>query len=546
MLALPTPLDDPSALPNRHNPFEGLHPETRILFANDRVEPDVNLVQLHILDATLVVGDEPDSGGLLLSAPKEARDVVVAYIHGPVAAVEEVSWARGNLAPRNDTAFGADPATKPLEQVRQYVPGRVPVHLLSRIDLRDQAGAAGTGSVRVASVGNIFLPRWAAIEATTALGAHEGLETGTGRPRDRAVPPESPGRVLRMGCLRADRHDPEPVDPPPSVDPRNNPEPSPRDFRHEEASATLERAVRDRFTRLTAEPLTASVENSDLANWLPGSTFATPEGSPLRPKISLESGPAGPVEAPLPAMAFRWDGAMPDDNLPDQTLSLVDSPALGDEAAPVRWLDARLRWTDGEAVERKIQVHPDGRAAARAAKASDIPLLEHRQVISAVAAGWLSGRYWEFFAVESPAPNRLYAREPLAESRPPIDLDSLLTLDPAQITLLTLDAGKNTLRLAVVQEDHCTIALFNSEDGEIGPSALQSNIKKVPPLPAPIADARIAARRLFLGLAGEPDTNTLRVYSLSTPGNNAPEEFFAAKAGRVRHSTSAVSLVNRR
>jgi WD40 repeat protein len=525
--ALRIPLSDPSALPNRADQFEGLHPETRVRLANDRVPPGSGFIREHAVEAKL----DETTGALLIASWEGAHDVAVAYVGGPMAGLEEVSLARGNLAPRNAPDFGADPDKPPPEQVRQYGPGRVPVHLLQRIDLRDEPGYAGSGSVRVAAAADTFLPQAEAVAALLPWSLWRVTQLARDvhalEPYHRNLVSES----FEWAASAPDRHDPEPTDPPPSIDPRDYPEHRPRDFRHEEALASLDRAVRDRFARSSAGLLSGPDGSSDLANWLPGVTFSSARGTALSPKIERTEGSQVPSEAPLPALTFRWAGATTADRLPPQTLALVESPPLGGEVPPVDWLDARLRWTGGRPEQPALEVHVDGRAGARLAAGADVPLLEHREVVSAVAAGWLSGRYWQFYAVDSPAGPRLFAREPLAAGSSPQPLDTALSLDTAPINLLALDAGDDTLILAVVQGDSATVAAFRSAEGEIG---LPDSTKKVAPLGSPVSAARVAARQLFLGLGAAEGANSFLVFNLNTSGNSAPDSVFETDAGPVQ------------
>ncbi|MCY2968237.1 MAG: hypothetical protein NT069_32175, partial [Planctomycetota bacterium] len=158
MLALRDALVDPAAMPNRANKLQNLYSNARIVLANDREDPSDVGPPTHALEAN---HDAP-TGALRLQALANARDVVVTYVPGPLAGLDLVSRARGNLTPLQT----ANPNDRPIpDWVREYEAGRVAVHLLKNIDLRvpSEQNANNPGEVRVVTLGDepgeeVFMP----------------------------------------------------------------------------------------------------------------------------------------------------------------------------------------------------------------------------------------------------------------------------------------------------------------------------------------------------------------------------------------------------
>ncbi|MCY2966217.1 MAG: hypothetical protein NT069_21730, partial [Planctomycetota bacterium] len=164
--------------------------------------------------------------------------------------------------------------------------------------------------------------------------------------------------------------------------------------------AGLEDAVRDRFARATVSPLSITNLTSPIANWLPGAGFQFADVSELTPQLTFEPPDTQSSMTARPKVKFSWKNAPGE--LIGQDLELSASPPVGQDAKTQDWMTAWLRWTDEKNLERPVlRVDVDGRAGSRRAANSAIPLLEHRTPITAVSAGWLAGRMWVIFAVES-------------------------------------------------------------------------------------------------------------------------------------------------
>jgi hypothetical protein len=323
ILALRSPLADPGALPNQANRFEGLQPIARILFANDRIQPASALLDRCALQMTLA-----SAGAISLNAWNDAPDVVVAYVPGPVAGLDLISRSRGNLVPSPNSKPNTPPSPT---QIREYESGRVAVHLIQNISLEtesDQANDDGlTNTVHVGNISNLFMPSSATVSAllpwTLSRINKNKFDEHQFTPFHRNLVLDA----LDWERSAPDRHDPQPQNAPPLIDPSfqgTDLENKLRDFRHEEALLSLERAVRDRFVAATSASLTNNVPQS-LANWLSGVKKFNFEDQELKPQVKLKLADPGSLTT-LPSLEFTWQDSAPA-IFPPQTLALTPSPA---------------------------------------------------------------------------------------------------------------------------------------------------------------------------------------------------------------------------
>ena len=323
ILALRSPLADPGALPNQANHFEGLQPNARIFFANDRIQPASELLDRCALEMTL-----PSAGAISLKAWNDAPDVVVAYVPGPVAGLDLISRSRGNLVPSPNSKPNTPPSPT---QIREYESGRVAVHLIQNISLETESDRANddglTDTVRVGEIEDLFMPSSATVSALLPWALSH---INKNKFDEHQFAPFHRNLVLdALDWERSapDQHDPQPQNAPPLIDPSfqsTDPENKLRDFRHEEALLSLERAVRDRFVAATSQPLINNGIQS-LANWLSVVKKFNFEDQELKPQVKLKLADPGSLTA-LPSLEFTWQDSAPA-IFPPQTLALTPSPA---------------------------------------------------------------------------------------------------------------------------------------------------------------------------------------------------------------------------
>lgn len=541
--ALQTALNDPAALPNQADRFEGLHADTRILMANDRELPDVSGAPSHVLRAAL------KDKAITLSALNEAHDVLVAYVPGPVAGIDLVPRVGGNLTP----AVSTDPTDPPPpDRVRNYESGLVAIHLKSNITLHPTDQSLGTVSVSANT--DLILP---AEEMVAALHPWSLVRVKKDGFKQHELQPLHHNALLEAfdwARSTPDRKDAEPGALPPLNDPYGAD--GTRDFRRDEVQYTMQQAVRDRFANATANPLPLDDDAvADVANWLPGVTFKADKDE-ITPQITRKKSESNALE-------FKWKNA-PDLLKPKspQSLKLTPSPrefkveatstftsnahglsvdtpiqlfqtgtfpggvspntkyfvvkkdtdtfqlstTIGGEAVQVTkgegewqpiaddWMSAWMRWNaDDEAGKPTVHVDFDGKNGARQAKSSDIPLLEQRTPITAFAAGWLAGRMWVVFAVDAAQGNpKLFAWEPLAGDTPkPLQFTTPLSAE--RIDHLAVDASADSFTLVIAQNSKFTVATYGVANGVSGqPSVATGNVTKL------IVAIRLAAQRVFI------------------------------------------------
>lgn len=505
LLALRTALNDPAAVPNRADRRRGLQPGARILFGNDRVTPASGLPAQHVLQLNL-----DSQKTLSASAWDGARDVAVAYVAGPLAGLDSVAPALGNLTPKAVDAPGVTPAAPPPDRVRNYEAGRVAVHLLRGIDLRPSPeNDGGTGStvvdhrsstVHVSAKKDLFLPRAEAVAALLPWARWQASEDSFDKHTLEVFHRNLALEALDWAASSQDRRNPQPTDLSPAVDPRDNhPEERSRDFSREEALASLERAVRDRFAS-AAGNLTVEERSAALEHWLEGVAFRSPGNAELKPQITLDEIPGEFPATGRPALRFTWYGSTPADRLDAQTVALVPSPPLPTKPVDGSWLQAWLRWTGEVPEQPELTVDRDGSSGARRAASSDVPLIAHRGTITATTAGYLAGRLLVFFAVSESELGKLYVWEPLAGTSPVPVLDIAPALGTDRVIELALDADENNLVLAVAQAKTCTLLYFKSRfvtEREAKPSRSRQTTTL-----SPITAVRLTAERLFLGTDG--------------------------------------------
>ncbi len=403
-----------------------------------------------------------------------------------------------------------------------------------------------------------------------------------------------------------DRKDAEPGALPPLVDPDGG-EGGIRDFRHEELRLAREKAVRDRFSNATLEALKLSGDDTKpVANWLSGVAYKEAD-TPITPQIKRKADSPGALQfewngatddlkpqsltlnpSPRPftvasdgiftSTAHGLTNGTPIQLLPtgtfpvgvapnttyyvtttsDDTFQLSATaggsavPGIGPgegewQRLPGDWLKAWLRWTaDDTDGQPTVHVHPDGKNGARRAGSSDIPLLEQRTPVTAVAAGWLKGRMWVFFAVDPPTPQakpKLFAWEPLSMVLAKEITE--ITLQNGRIDFLEVDADRERIRLVIIQSAsfqfrHITLKISaGPNDSPLQFADPQDGVT----LSAPITAARIAAQRIFLGTAGTGAT--FFVYDIDD--NQKPSPIAQSAAGKVsgldvRASSNAKNL----
>jgi len=493
--ALALPLADPAAVPNRPDLLAGLNPRARIVLSNDVMLPPNAGDYVRALQASHKPGD-----GLRVSAWKGNHDVVVAYVAGPLAGIDLVSRARGNLHPRKIDASSDRP---PPERVREFLPGRVAVHLLMNIDLSSlpDAATAPAGEVRVSATTDLFLPR---TEAVATLLPTALWQVQQGSFSDHVFQPLHHNAALEAfdwAVSAPDRHDPQPSHAPPTIDPGPQ-RPKPRDYRHDESLCSLAKAVRDRFSR--ASKTLAVGEKEPLKHWLDQVELLTTGGAAVTPKMEIELPPTAQL-ADIPKLLLTW----PNVEIQPQSLALTPSPGLDASAldpTAFRWCDAWLRWLDPQPEIPKLRIYSDqqkGLHAARHATRSDVPLLEHRTPIRAVTAAWLNGRNWVIFATGpkdfDQGPSKLFAWEPLAGAEP-IELTGL-PLQAAPIDHLDADGSTSALAIAVAQGTSWCVLHFQEVNNTLRHWRSDAPDPDNPAhdLPARITALRLAAQRLFLG-----------------------------------------------
>ncbi|MFM8552981.1 MAG: hypothetical protein ACKOCD_11850, partial [Nitrospiraceae bacterium] len=505
LLALRTALNDPAAVPNRADRRRGLQPGARILFGNDRVTPASGLPAQHVLQLDL-----DSQKTLIVSAWDEARDVAVAYVAGPLAGLDPVAPALGNLTPKAVDAPGLTPAAPPPDRVRNYEAGRVAVHLLRGIDLRpSQENDDGNGStvvdhrsstLHVSAKQDLFLPRAEAVAALLPWARWQASEDSFDKHTLDVFHRNLALEALDWAASSQDRRNPQPTDLPPAVDTRDQPETRPRDFSREEALASLERAVRDRFAS-AAQNLTVGEQSAALEHWLEGVAFRSPGDAKLKPRITLNEIPGKFPATGRPALRFSWDGSTPEDRLDEQTLALAPSPAPSPKPVDGSWLQAWLRWTGKLPEKPELTVDRDGSAGARRAASSDVPLIAHRGTITATTAGYLAGRLMVFFAVSESELGKLYVWEPLAGTSPvPVTVDNSPALGTDRVIELALDADEDTLLLAIAQAKTCTLLYFKSRNVTKDAAKPHKTLKTT--TLSTITAVRLSAERLFLGTDG--------------------------------------------
>lgn len=505
LLALRTALNDPAAVPNRADRRRGLQPGARILFGNDRVTPASGLPAQHVLQLDL-----DSQKTLIVSAWDEARDVAVAYVAGPLAGLDPVAPALGNLTPKAVDAPGVTPAAPPPDRVRNYEAGRVAVHLLRGIDLRPSPeNDDGNGStvvdhrsstVHVSAKEDLFLPRAEAVAALLPWARWQAFENRFDKHTLEVFHRNLALEALDWAASSQDRRNPQPTDLSPAVDTRDNlPEERSRDFSREEALASLERAVRDRFAS-AARNLTVEERSAALEHWLEGVAFRSPGNAELKPRITLDEIPGKFPATGRPALRFTWDGSKPEDRLVEQTLALVPSPPQPPQPVDGSWLEAWLRWTGEPPEKPELTVDRDGSAGARRAASSDVPLIAHRGTITATTAGYLAGRLLVFFAVSESELGKLYVWEPLAGTSPVPVLDTSPALGTDRVIELALDADENNLVLAVAQAKTCTLLYFKSRNVTKDAAKPHKTLKTT--TLSTITAVRLSAERLFLGTDG--------------------------------------------
>lgn len=505
LLALRTALSDPASVPNRADRRRGLQPGARILFGNDRVTPASGLPAQHVLQLNL-----DSQKTLSASAWEGARDVAVAYVAGPLAGLDPVAPALGNLTPKALDAPGVTPTAPPPDRVRNYEAGRVAVHLLRGIDLRPSPeNDDGNGStvvdhrsstVHVSAKEDLFLPRAEAVAALLPWARWQASEDSFDKHTLEVFHRNLVLEALDWAASAQDRRNPQPTDLSPAVDTRDNhPEERSLDFSREEALASLERAVRDRFAS-AARYLTVGERSSALVHWLEGVAFRSPGNAELKPRITLDDILGKFPATGRPALRFTWDGSTPADRLDAQTLALVPSPPQPTKPVDGSWLQAWLRWTGEVPEQPELTVDRDGSAGARRAASSDVPLIAHRGTITATTAGYLAGRLLVFFAVSESELGKLYVWEPLAGTSPVPVLDIAPALGTDRVIELALDADENNLVLAVAQAKTCTLLYFKSRNvtKEV---AKPSETRQTTTL-GTITAVRLTAERLFLGTDG--------------------------------------------
>ncbi|MBW3595845.1 MAG: hypothetical protein KY475_01065, partial [Planctomycetes bacterium] len=507
--ALAASLADPAAVPNRHDLITSLNPLARVLLANDVALPPKTGDYVRALQAT-----HKSTDGLRLNAWNNNHDVVVGYVAGPLAGIDLVSRVRGNLNPLKSDNPNQPPGP---ERVREFLPGRVAVHLLANIDLSSAADTAisPSGEVRVGDKADLFLPETEAV-ATLLPAALWRVKQGNFNAHEfEPLHHNAALEAFDWAVSAPDRYDPQPSDASPSIDPEAQ-ESKPRDFSHEEAQRSLARAVRDRFSQ-ASETLTIG-QKQPRKNWLDQVELRSVKDATVTPQIEIVLPDPGELTK-TPKLLLTWHDAT--SSISSQELALTPSPDLDDDALDpdaFRWFDAWLRWLDPQPDAPRLRVYSDeqqGRHAARRAARSDVPLLEHRMPIRAVTAAWLNGRNWVIFATgpkepdQTPViPSKFFAWEPLSGTDP-VELTGF-PLEAAPIDHLAADSSGTKLVVAVGQGTKCRVLHFE-ESSDTLDFQNQDVIPDTTP-PAKISALRLAAQRLFLGY--DSGNKTFLVYEV--------------------------------
>lgn len=527
--ALATSLADPAAVPNRHDLMKGLNPMARMLLANDVELPPQTGEYVRAVQATHKSAD-----GLRLNAWNNNHDVAVAYVAGPLAGIDLVSRTRGNLNPLKSDLPNQPPSP---ELVREFLPGRVAVHLLANIDLSSAADAtiSPSGEVRVGGKADLFLPKTEAVVTLLPSILWRVKQDSFDAHEFEPLHHNAALEAFDWAVSAPDRYDPQPSNVSPSIDFEAQ-ETKPRDFSHEEAQRSLARAVRDRFSQ-ASETLTIG-QKLPCKNWLDQVELQSVEGTTVTPQIEIKlPNPSALTETPQ--LLLSWHNTTT--SFSGQALALTPSPGLDADALnpdAFRWFDAWLRWLDPQPETPLLRFYSDkqqGRHAARHAAHSDVPILEHRMPIRAITAAWLNGRNWVIFATGPKdleqilvIPPKLFAWEPLSGTEP-FELTGFL-LEAAPIDHLAADSSGTELVVAVGQGSKCRVLHFIEASDKLD-FQKQDLIPETTPL-AKINSMRLAAQRLFLGYESQSENKTFLVYEVD--GSEPVSERVSLNLGTIR------------
>lgn len=565
--ALQTGLNDPASLPNQADRFEGLHADTQILLANDRQLPSDNGSPLHALQAAFV------DNTITTSALDGALDALVAYVPGPVAGMDLVPRVGSNLTPAMSTNPTDPPLIRNYESglVAVHLKSNITLHPATEkspgsvrvsdnndlfLPAEEFVDALHPWSLVSVKQDEFALHELQPLHHNALLETFDWARSAPDRldPESGVLPPlvdpdgtedgardfrrdefqysmrnavrdrfaNATAKRLALGSddqtsvvnwlpnvtFKAQKTDQVDVTIIPQIL-RKKSEPNALEFIWENAPDSLKHKLQS--LKLTRSPREFKVEGSTFKSDAHGLSKNTP--------IQLFQTGVFPSGVSVNTTYFVVE---PDSNTFKLSTS-VDGRALtvadgeGEwQSITDDWLSAWMRWNEGDEVGKAPTVHIDsnGKNGARQAKSSDIPLLEQRTPITAVAAGWLSGRMWVVFAVDAAQGNpKLFAWEPLA-LKSPQELQGI-TLKNGPVDFLEIDSRSDRLLLVIVQAKSFQFARFRI-DGSASPSddglSIVSNPLPVE-IPGKITAVRIAAQRLFLG-TDENSNSTLFVYEI--------------------------------